>query len=87
VHLERQEKRYGDLTFVTLTLKDKDGNVCPDEDRAVTFTTKSGTRLVALCNGDPASREDFRGTAMKTFHGLLLAVVEGPSSGLSATCP
>ncbi len=48
----------------------------------VTAERMPGTRLVALCNGDSSSHEDFRGTLMKTFHGLLLAVVEGSATGL-----
>ena len=35
-------------------------------------------RESAIC----ASREDFRGLSMRTFHGLLVAVVEGAAEGL-----
>ena len=47
------------------------------------FSVKPGTRLVSLCNGDAASREDFRGKSMKTFHGLIVAAVEGNAAGLA----
>ena len=80
----RCERRFGRLTFVTLSLVDAAGTLCPHADREIRFTTRPGTRLVALCNGDPASHEDFRGAQMRTFHGLLLAIVEGASDGLES---
>ncbi len=82
VRVERTARRFGKRTFVSFALVDKKGTVCPHADRTLSFTTKPGTRLVALCNGDAASREDFRGSKMRTFHGLLLAIVEGPEEGL-----
>ena len=82
VRVGRAERRFGRLTFVTFALKDRNGTVCPNADRALTFETRPGTRLVSLCNGDATSREDFKGTSMRTFHGLLVAAVEGPVEGL-----
>ena len=82
VRVERSERRFGRITFVTFALKDKNGTVCPNADRLLAFETSPGTRLVSLCNGDATSREDFRGSSMHTFHGLLVVAVEGPSEGL-----
>ncbi len=83
--VERSERRFGKRTFVTFSLLDKDGTLCPHVDRTLSFTTKPGTRLIALCNGDAASHEDFKSTKMKTFHGLLLAIIEGNPNGLRVT--
>ena len=83
VRVGRAERRFGRLTFVTFALLDANGTVVPNADRELSFETRPGTRLVSLCNGDATSRKDFRGTAMRTFHGLLVAVVEGPSEGLA----
>jgi len=82
VRVERSERRFGRITFVTFALKDKNGTVCPNADRLLAFETRPGTRLVSLCNGDAASRENFKGSSMHTFHGLLVAAVEGPAEGL-----
>ena len=82
VQVERSERRFGRITFVTFALKDENGTVCPNADRELAFETRPGTRLVSLCNGDATSREDFRGSSMRTFHGLLVAAVEGPADGL-----
>ncbi len=80
--VERTARRFGKRTFVTFSLVDTDGTLCPHADRTLAFATKPGTRLVALCSGDASSHEDFRGAQMRTFHGLLLAIVEGPADGL-----
>jgi beta-galactosidase len=85
VRIERQERKFGRLTFITFALKDKNGELCPNSDRAISFTTRQGTRLLSLCNGDASSRERFNGSSMCTFHGLLVAAVEGPAEGLKCS--
>ena len=85
VRIERQERKFGRLTFITFALKDKNGELCPNSDRALSFTTRQGTRLISLCNGDASSRERFNGSSMCTFHGLLVAAVEGPAEGLNCS--
>jgi beta-galactosidase len=80
--VERTVRVFGRISFVTFALKDANGTLCPNEDRTLSFSVREGTRLVSLCNGDAASREDFKGKAMRTFHGLLVAAVEGPADGL-----
>jgi beta-galactosidase len=85
VRIERQERKFGRLTFITFALKDKNGELCPNSDRALSFTTRQGTRLLSLCNGDASSRERFNGSSMCTFHGLLVAAVEGPGEGLKCS--
>lgn len=85
VRIERQERKFGRLTFITFALKDKNGELCPNSDRALSFTTRQGTRLLSLCNGDASSRERFNGSSMRTFHGLLVAAVEGPAEGLKCS--
>ena len=82
VKVERKEQKFGRLTFVTFALKDKNGTFVPNADRKLSFKTTGSTRLISLCNGDASSREDFKGSSMHTFHGLLVAVVDGPSEGL-----
>ena len=85
VRIERQERKFGRLTFITFALKDKNGELCPNSDCVISFTTSPGTRLLSLCNGDASSRERFNGSSMRTFHGLLVAAVEGPAEGLKCS--
>ena len=83
VRVERSDRRFGRLTFATFALVDENGTVCPNADRMLSFFVAPGTRLVSLCNGDATSREDFKGTSMRTFHGLLVAAIEGDPAGLA----
>ena len=65
-----------DLSFVTVTMVDKDGNVCPTADEEITFGVDgAGASLIGLDNGDPTNHESFQGTQHKAFHGLALAVL------------
>lgn len=65
-----------DLSFVEITVVDKDGTPCPDAALPLEVTVRGG-RLVALCNGDPTSLESFAGRTMRTFSGKCMAVVSG----------
>ncbi|TSD62683.1 glycoside hydrolase family 2 protein [Inquilinus sp. KBS0705] len=65
-----------DLSFLTVTILDKDGNVVPNGDNRVKFTV-SGGALVSVDNGDPVSHDSFRADNMKAFHGLALAIIKG----------
>jgi beta-galactosidase len=66
-----------DLSFITATILDKDGNVCPDSGPELQFTlTGDAATIAALDNGDPTNHEFFQGTEHKAFHGLALAVLK-----------
>lgn len=69
-----------DLSFVEITVVDKDGTPCPDAALPLEVTVRGG-RLVALCNGDPTSLESFAGRTMRTFSGKCMAVVSGADPG------
>lgn len=64
-----------DLCFITVTMTDKNGNVCPNADDEIEVSVSGAGRLEALCNGDATSLESFKGTRMKLFHGKLVLVV------------
>ena len=65
-----------DLSFIKVTLLDKDGNVCPNADNEIEFTVNgSAADLAGVDNGDPTNHESFQGPKHKAFHGLGLAVL------------
>ena len=67
-----------DLSFVEVTVVDKDGNPCPLAALSLRFEvngTASEGATLALCNGDPTSHESFYGKTMKTFSGKCMAVI------------
>jgi beta-galactosidase len=65
-----------DLSFITVNILDKDGNIVPDADNRIKFTVSGGT-LASVDNGNPVSHDSFRADNMKAFHGKALAVVKG----------
>lgn len=66
-----------DLSFVTVRVVDKDGNLCPDADNQLSFKVTGAAKFNSCCNGDATSVEVFTNPTMKAFHGELVVVVEG----------
>ena len=65
-----------DLTFVTVSLLDKDGNECPLANDALTFEVTGAGSFKAACNGDATSLEPFTLPQMKLFSGKLVVIVQ-----------
>jgi len=74
-----------DLSFVTVRVLDKDGNLCPDADNQLNFNVKGAAKFRACCNGDATSLEVFTNPTMKTFNGELVVVVEATEKSGAAT--
>jgi beta-galactosidase len=65
-----------DLSFITVSVVDRDGNPCPDVNELVTFTVKGAGSYRAGANGDPTSLDPFHLPRMHLFNGKLVAIVE-----------
>jgi beta-galactosidase len=65
-----------DLSFVTVSLVDAAGNLCPRADQPLEFAVGGAGRFKAVCNGDATSLELFHLPAMRTFSGQLVVIVE-----------
>ena len=70
-----------DLSFVTVTVVDKDGTPCPTADNELTFAVDGAGKFRAACNGDATSLVTFDSCRMPLFNGQLVVVVEGESKG------
>ena len=68
-----------DLSFVTVRILDKAGNVVPNADNQVNFALQGKGFIAGVYNGDPVSHEPFKASYRKAFHGLALAIIQ--SSG------
>ncbi len=64
-----------DLSYVTVTILDKDGNVCPLADNLVNFTVKGAGKLIAVDNGDSATTASFQVPYRKAFNGKAMAIL------------
>ena len=64
-----------DLSFVTVRVVDKDGNLCPDASHEISFKVKGAGTYRAGANGNAASLESFQRPRMKVFSGMMTAIV------------
>jgi len=65
-----------DLSFVTVTVADKDGLLVPRSKNRVRFFLEGQGRIVATDNGDPTSLESFQSEERNAFNGLCLVIVQ-----------
>jgi len=65
-----------DLSFVTVSVVDKDGNLCPNATNQLNFKVTGAGSFRAVCNGDATSLEMFHLPTMKTFSGKLVVLVQ-----------
>ena len=65
-----------DLSFVTVRVVDKEGNLCPDAQHLIKYAVKGAGTYRAGANGDPTSLELFHVPQMKVFNGMMTAVVQ-----------
>jgi beta-galactosidase len=64
-----------DLSFVTVRVEDRNGNLCPLAENLVRFDVQGQGTLAAVDNGNAASVESFQAPERKAFGGLALLVV------------
>jgi beta-galactosidase len=64
-----------DLSFITVKIVDKDGNMVPDAETLVNFKITGAGSIAAVDNGDPVTHDPFIASYRKAFHGLALAIV------------
>lgn len=65
-----------DLSYITVSVVDKNGNLCPNADNQLKFEVKGAGKFKAVCNGDATSLEMFHLPTMKTFSGKLVVTVQ-----------
>ncbi|RYD85564.1 MAG: DUF4982 domain-containing protein, partial [Sphingobacteriales bacterium] len=66
-----------DLSFITVKVLDKEGNVVPDAENKIDFKISRNGKIVSVDNGDPVSHDPFKANYRKAFHGLALAIIQG----------
>ena len=65
-----------DLAYVTVSLVDKNGTLCPDAANRLEFSVTGAGTYKAACNGDATSLEPFTEPRMSLFHGQLVVVCQ-----------
>ena len=70
-----------DLSFVTVSVVDKNDTPCPTATNKMKFEVSGAGKYRAACNGDATSLVAFNSTEMPLFSGELVVVVEGLKRG------
>lgn len=65
-----------DISFVTVSVVDKNGIPCPLADNQLKFEVNGAGTYRAACNGDATSTEMFHKNTMKLFSGKLIVLVK-----------
>ena len=65
-----------DLSYVTVSVVDKDGHLCPNANNQLDFDVTGAGKFKVVCNGDPTSLEMFHKPTMKAFSGKLVVTVQ-----------
>jgi beta-galactosidase len=64
-----------DLSFITVTVADKDGQQVPRSKNHIQFEIEGPGEIVATDNGDATSFESFQAPEHNAFNGLALVIV------------
>ena len=65
-----------DMSFVTVEVVDKDGNLCPNADNDIHFSVDGTAFIAGVDNGNPISMEHFKADHRKAFYGKCLVVLQ-----------
>lgn len=64
-----------DLSFVTVSVTDANGVLCPNAENDIHFSIKGDGEILGVANGDPTNTQILTGTRMKVFSGKCIVVV------------
>lgn len=75
------------MSFITVEILDKDGNLCPNAENDVTFAVEGAGFIAGVDNGSPISMEKFKDNHRKAFYGKCLMVLQnnGEPGGVKVT--
>lgn len=65
-----------DLVYINVRVVDKDGNLCPLDQRMINFSVKGKGKYRAAANGDPTNLDLFHLPQMPLFNGQLTAIAQ-----------
>ncbi len=74
-----------DLSYITVSIVDRDGNLCPHDGRMVDFEVSGQGRYRAGANGDPTCLDIFHLPRMHAFGGKMTAIVQSAGRGGNIT--
>ncbi len=64
-----------DLSYITVRVEDKDGNLCPLADNLIHFDVSGAGEIAGVDNGNAATTEPFHADHRKAFNGMALLIL------------
>jgi beta-galactosidase len=64
-----------DLSFITVRIEDRNGNLCPQADNLVHFDLAGPGTIAGVDNGNSATVEPFQADHRKSFQGMALLIL------------
>src|SRR6266550_1339715 len=74
-----------DLSFVTVTVRDRRGVAVPTAEPLIRFRVSGGARIVGVDNGDQISHTSFQAKQVRLFNGKALVIVRAGRTPGTAT--
>jgi len=68
-----------DLSYLTVRVEDKDGNLCPLADNLIRFNVTGAGEIAGVDNGNAATTEPFHADYRKAFKGMALLILRSHS--------
>jgi beta-galactosidase len=65
-----------DLSYITVRIKDRQGNFVPTADNLVHFDLSGEGQIAGVANGDPISLEPAKGKERRAFSGMCQVVIQ-----------
>lgn len=69
-----------DLAYVTVSVVDREGNLCPFASNLLSFSVCGEGSFKAAANGDPTCLTPFQSSSMQAFSGKLSVILQGGTS-------
>ncbi|HRB94075.1 MAG TPA: glycoside hydrolase family 2 TIM barrel-domain containing protein [Niabella sp.] len=77
-HIEYQKN---ELSFITVKVVDKYGNLVPDANNLIKVSVEGDARVEGMDNGYPADQNSMKDTMHHAYNGLLLTMIKGTAKG------
>ncbi len=65
-----------DLSFITVKVLDKDGNLVPDASQLIKFNLSDNASIAGVDNGNSVDHDSFKAKERKAFNGMCLVVIQ-----------
>ncbi|WP_296686735.1 sugar-binding domain-containing protein [Flavobacterium sp.] len=65
-----------DLTYITVSAKDMDGNLVPDANHLIQFEISGGGKIVGVDNGYQANLDSFKASSCTLYNGKCIVIVQ-----------